>query len=95
MTLLAGAPQAVTFEDPRLFKVIVLGCQEGNGQLYASAVDFDEGSADTSLGHGATLPEGMSEAELCGLGGATLSGVQQNELGDLYTAEVAILKPAI
>jgi hypothetical protein len=70
-------------------------CQESTDQLYASEVDFGEASVDTSLPHGTALPEGVSEAELCSLGGATLEDVQQNEGGSPYTADVTIPKQAM
>ncbi|HLF40973.1 MAG TPA: SpaA isopeptide-forming pilin-related protein [Acidimicrobiia bacterium] len=77
LVVLETAAQSVplTFVDARQFKVIVLVCQEGTSQLYASNVRFDGAATPTgnnSLGTPQTSP---SNAELCGLGGATLSGV--------------------
>ena len=69
-----GQTVSLTFIDPRHFKVIVLVCQEGSNELYASNVKFDGASTPTtnnSLG-ASTTP---TEAQLCGLGGATLSGI--------------------
>ena len=69
-----GQTVSLTFVDPRHFKVIVLVCQEGTNELYASNVRFDGNATpttDNSLG-ASTTP---TEAQLCGLGGATLSGV--------------------
>jgi hypothetical protein len=70
-----GQTVSLTFIDPRHFKVIVLVCQEGVADpLYASNVKFDGSSTPTtnnSLG-ASTTP---TEAQLCGLGGATLTGV--------------------
>ena len=69
-----GQTVNLTFVDPRHFKVIVLVCQEGTNELYASNVKFDGASTPTtnnSLG-ASTTP---TEAQLCGLGGATLSGI--------------------
>ena len=70
-----GQVIALTFNDPRLFKVIVLVCQESDNTLYASNVTFDNppapGTVTTSLGT-STSP---TEAVLCGLGGATLPNV--------------------
>ena len=62
-----------TFTNPRLFKVIVLVCDKSTGRLYASNVAFDSETTPVtpnSLGHSATLPSGVTEANLCGLGGA-------------------------
>ena len=86
-TKAAGLPQKVTvalgnapgvgqtinlgpFENPQTHKVIVIVCHEGTARLAASDVTNGEGSL-TTLGTGATLPDGVSEAELCGLGGFT------------------------
>jgi hypothetical protein len=64
-----------TVTDPRKFKVITLVCVKSTDQLYGSSVTYDSGSAQTSLKHNATLPDGVSESELCGLGGATHDNV--------------------
>ena len=69
-----GQTVSLTFVDPRHFKVIVLVCKEGSNELYASNVRFDGSATPTtnnSLGDSTT----PTEAQLCGLGGATLSGV--------------------
>lgn len=69
-----GQSVPLTFVDARQFKVIVLVCQAGSNELYASNVKFDGSSTPTtnnSLGDSTT----PTEAQLCGLGGATLSGV--------------------
>jgi hypothetical protein len=69
-----GQTVPLTFVDVRQFKVIVLVCQASSNELYASNVRFDGSSTPTtnnSLGDSTT----PTEAQLCGLGGATLSGV--------------------
>jgi hypothetical protein len=69
-----GQTVSLTFVDNRLFKVIVLVCQQSNNELYASNVKFDGSSTPTtnnSLGTSST----PTEAQLCALGGATLSNV--------------------
>jgi hypothetical protein len=69
-----GQTVSLTFVDNRQFKVIVLVCQASSNELYASNVKFDGSSTPTtnnSLGDSTT----PTEAQLCGLGGATLSGV--------------------
>jgi Prealbumin-like fold domain len=69
----AGTTLSLTFVNPRLHTVIVLVCHEGTNTLAASDVVNGSSSA-TSLAEGATLPDGVSEADLCGLGGARFAG---------------------
>jgi Prealbumin-like fold domain len=67
--IVVGAGQTVgplTFVDPRLHVVIVLVCHEGTNTLAPSLVTNGASSA-TSLG---SPPAGISEAQLCALGGA-------------------------
>ena len=73
VTVGAGDDVTLTFVDPRLHKVIVLVGHEGTNTLAAS--DVTGGVTGTTLAAGATLPDGVSEADLCGLGGATRSGL--------------------
>lgn len=63
----AGGTVALTFVNPRDFKVIVLVCSEATNSLYPSQVTLDGSAAKTSLG---TPPSGVTAAQLCGLGGA-------------------------
>jgi uncharacterized surface anchored protein len=86
-TKAAGLPQKVTvglgttpgtgqtknlgpFSNPQTHKVIVIVCHEGTAKLAASDVTNGQGNLTTPA-TGVTLPEGVSEAELCGLGGFT------------------------
>lgn len=69
-----GQTVSLTFVDARHFKVIVLVCQEGANALYASNVKFD-GSATPTTNNSLGTSTTPTEAQLCGLGGATLSGV--------------------
>ncbi|WLQ05984.1 prealbumin-like fold domain-containing protein [Arthrobacter oryzae] len=62
----AGGTVALTFINPRDFKVIVLVCKEADNSLYPSTVTVD-GADKTSL---AAAPSGLTAAQLCGLGGA-------------------------
>ena len=62
----AGTTLTLTFVDPRLHVVIVLVCHQGTNTLAASDVTNGSGSG-TSL---ATPPAGITEAQLCALGGA-------------------------
>ena len=83
---LGGAPGVgqtlnLTFVDPRLHKVIVLVCSEGTNTLDGSSVSFDGGSTtQQSLDETATLPNGVTQAQLCGLGGATKSDLGEGAL---------------
>ena len=68
----------VTFVNPRTHKVIVLVCHEGTPTLAASDVDDVTGGGSdptTTLAEGATLPDGVSEEDLCSLDGATYTGL--------------------
>ena len=65
---------ASPFVNPRQHKVIVLVCHQGSNTLASSSVTFD-GSTKTSLATGATLPTGVDEAKLCGLGGASYGNI--------------------
>lgn len=72
-------PVGVTFANPRVFKTIVIVCQDSNSQLYQSQVQFESDPSQSTLGHGATLPVGMTEQSLCSLGGATYEGQYGSE----------------
>jgi hypothetical protein len=67
----ASTPLSLTFTNPRQHRVIVIVCHEGTNTLAASNVTNGSGSA-TSL---ATAPAGLTEAQLCGLGGASFGGL--------------------
>jgi uncharacterized surface anchored protein len=76
-----GDTENLTFVDPRLHKVIVLVCSEGTNTLDGSSVSFDGGTSTmTSLETGASLTSGITEAGLCGLGGATKSDLPEGAL---------------
>jgi hypothetical protein len=72
----AGQGQTIsrTFIDPRKHKVVVIVCHEGSNTLAKSNVT-QNGTDKQSLATGADLPEGVSEAKLCGLGGASYGGI--------------------
>ena len=81
------------FKNPRKHKVIVLVCHEGTNTLVAS--DVTNGSTTkTSLAHGATLPTGVDEAELCGLGGAAYGGKAHQDDDD-YKVDVGKVSGAL
>jgi hypothetical protein len=63
---------SLTFTNPRQFTVIVLVCKKGaSDTLHQSSVSFDGGQ--TTLDSLASAPAGLTDAQLCGLGGARLS----------------------
>ncbi len=66
----AGTTVSLTFEDPRQHVVIVVVCHQGTNTLAASDV-VNGGDSGTTL---ATPPEGLTEAQLCDLGGARFEG---------------------
>ncbi|TMK17327.1 MAG: hypothetical protein E6G68_08920 [Actinobacteria bacterium] len=82
----AGDITATPFVNPRQHKVIVIVCHEGTNTLAASHVTIDS-SQKTSLGTGATLPSGVTEAALCGLGGASYGGINNHPT---KTATIAV-----
>ena len=65
-----GDTVELTFIDPRSHKVIVITCHEGTDTLTASDVTVD-GVTKSSL---TAAPAGITEAELCNLGGAAFGG---------------------
>jgi hypothetical protein len=83
-----GDIHTLTFTDPRLYKVIVVVCDQASGQLHRSDVTLDPtvGSL-SSLGHGATLPTGTTEAGVCALSGASFTGKVHNsaDAGSSYS----------
>jgi hypothetical protein len=89
----AGQGQTVnlTFTDPRLHKVIVLVCHEGTNTLAAGSVALTgDGSANSIT----TAPSGVTEAQLCGLGGASFGGLKHTAAppnnGTPYRLDVTI-----
>ena len=65
-----GQTVTLTFVDPRQHKIIVIVCHQGTNTLHPSSVTVD-GETKTSLG---TAPSGLTQAQLCGLGGAAYTG---------------------
>jgi len=77
-----GQTFSFTATDPRLRRYIVLACHEGTNTLYASTVDADgdlttTSDQKTSLGSvpSGLVAKGVTEADLCGLGGAQFGGL--------------------
>jgi hypothetical protein len=70
VTVTAGHTTSVTLENPRRCKIVVLVCRESDDKLYPSTVTVD-GTDKTSLN---TVGGGVTDADLCGLGGASYQG---------------------
>lgn len=64
----ASTSPDLEFTNQQLHTVIVLVCHQADDTLAASDVDNGTDSL-TTLGEGATLPDGVSEEDLCSLGG--------------------------
>ncbi len=71
VTLAAGATVSLTFTDPRLHKVIVIVCHEATNTLAQSSVTLGS-ETKSSL---SAAPTGLTQAQLCGLGGASFGGL--------------------
>lgn len=70
-----GQDVAVTFIDPRKFKVVTYVCRVADSSLYSSSVTLG-GDTKSSWGAG-QAPAGLSEATLCGVStGATYEPLQ-------------------
>ena len=67
----AGANLSRTFINPRQHVVIVVVCHEGTNTLAASGVTLGTNSANSL----SSPPAGLTEAQLCGLGGARFGGL--------------------
>jgi hypothetical protein len=67
-----GKTVNLTFTDPRQHKIIVITCHEGTNTLVGSSVSLNGGTAKTSI---TTVPSGVTEAQLCNLGGASFGGL--------------------
>jgi hypothetical protein len=61
----------LTFIDPRQHKVIVITCHEGTNTLVGSSVTINSNTKTTIT----TLPSGITQAQLCALGGASFGGL--------------------
>ena len=76
-----GATVNLTFINPRLFTVITLVCKESNSSLYSSSITHeknDQSTSDTANSISAVptalSDKGVTQAELCGTGGARFTG---------------------
>jgi uncharacterized surface anchored protein len=66
-----GQTVSLTFTDPRQHKIIVITCHEGTDTLIGSSVSLNGGTAKTTI---TTPPAGITQAQLCNLGGASFGG---------------------
>jgi hypothetical protein len=73
----AGANLSLTFTNPRQHVVIVVVCHEGTNTLAASGVTLGTSSANSL----SSPPSGLTEAQLCALGGARFGGLPHGNQG--------------
>jgi hypothetical protein len=73
-------PKVVTVNNPRQFRIITLVCVEATNALYSSSVT-QGGVTRSSIG-AAALPAGVTEATLCGIGGARFTGLSTGTFSD-------------
>jgi hypothetical protein len=74
-TTQGGDTITLTFVNPRLHRVIVIVCHEGTNTLHSSNVTLDDGSTEGDTKASLSSPPGgLTEAQLCSLGGATFGG---------------------
>ena len=78
VTITDGGTQTVNIENPRSHRVVVLVCHEGTNTL--TAVNVQKGTSTpvpTSIGSvpSGLQTKGVTEAELCNLGGASFGGL--------------------
>jgi hypothetical protein len=67
-----GQTVNLTFTDPRQHKIIVITCHEGTNTLVGSSVSLNAGTPKTTI---VTPPSGITEQQLCNLGGASFGGL--------------------
>ena len=87
----AAATVTLRFENPRPHRVIVIVCHEGTNTLAPSDVTR-AGVDKTTVGVGdvgALLGKGVTEADLCGIGGASYGGISGHPVNDQYLVDIA------
>jgi len=67
ITVHNGETLNLSFSDPRLFKMIVIVCQQSDNTLHPSAVTIDGQSEGNSLSSAQAANKGLSESALCGI----------------------------
>ena len=88
VTVAAGQTVPLSLVDPRTHRVIVLVCHEFSNDLLASSV-VNGSSTKTSVGDvpAALAAKGVTEADLCDLGGASFGGLAHSSKA--VTAQIA------
>jgi Prealbumin-like fold domain len=81
ITVTNGTTLNLNAADPRQFKVIVLVCKKTDNTLYASKVSFDGDAVPASANSLGSPPSGLTNAQLCGLGGAVHDNVPKAHTG--------------
>jgi hypothetical protein len=77
------------FVDVRLFKMIVITCNQATNQLVASTVTLGGSAKDTITSVPGSLPAGTTQANVCNIGGAAYGDLH----ADTYNPSVQIPKP--
>jgi hypothetical protein len=75
VAITSGGLTTVSVTNPRTHRIIVIVCHEGTNTLYSSNVDLGT-TTKPSIG---SPPSGITEAQLCGLGGATFGGLPHGD----------------
>jgi hypothetical protein len=77
-----GQVVGLTFTDPRLHRMIVLVCHEGTDTLTAGSATLSGTTKPTITGVPSALAaKGVTQADLCGLGGAQFGGLAHGTFG--------------
>ena len=82
VTVVAGETLEVSYENPRTHRVIVLVCHEGTDDLVATDVENGSSTKTSIVADDlseALVEAGITEADLCGLGGASFGGLEHDD----------------
>ena len=81
-----GQVVSLTFRDPRLHRLIVVTCHEGTNTLVGSSVTLN-GTTKSSISAvpSGLVAKGVTQADLCGLGGAQFGGLGHGTFGPSVT----------
>ena len=84
----SGSPTvSLTFVDPQTHRAIVLVCHEGTNKLYSVQVNGGTDKASIGSVPTALANKGVTEADLCGIGGASFGGLPHGD--KTLTAKIA------
>lgn len=89
LELTAAATVTLNFENPRPHRVIVIVCHEGTNTLAPSDVTRNNADPKTTIGSVPASLDGVTEADLCGLGGASYGGISGHPTSDQYNVHIA------